>query len=137
MNAWVNKFQILFFFIFMVVCPPPASKTSVLDQPVMDDNLIRCKLNVSNLQFQDNKMDLLGSIMSKMEKPPTTSTQAQRDAKKKQMEEVKKMKEREKDMLLEFRKKVGEWFISFWGNFFSNHLLFQLYNSHRYQGEEK
>ena len=51
-------------------------------------------------------MDLLGSIMDKMEKPPTTTTQAQRDAKKKQMEEAKKMKEREKDMLMKFRQQV-------------------------------
>ena len=58
------------------------------------------------LFFSGHKMDLLGSIMSKMEKPPTTTTQAQRDAKKKQMEEVKKMKEREKDMLLKFRQQV-------------------------------
>ena len=41
-----------------------------------------------------------------MEKPPTTSTQAQRDAKKKQIEEAKKMKEREKDMLIKFRQQV-------------------------------
>ncbi|XP_043238297.1 sperm-associated antigen 7 homolog [Amphibalanus amphitrite] len=53
-------------------------------------------------------MDLLGSIMSKMEKPPTTTTQAQRDAKKKHLEEAKKMKEREKDMLLKFRQQAEE-----------------------------
>ncbi|XP_037085839.1 sperm-associated antigen 7 homolog [Pollicipes pollicipes] len=51
-------------------------------------------------------MDLLGSIMSKMEKPPVTTTQAQREAKKKQIEEAKKLKEKEKEMLLKFRKEA-------------------------------
>jgi len=53
-------------------------------------------------------MDLLGSIMSKMERPPTTTTQAQRDAKKRQVEAAKKMREREKEMILKFRKQYEE-----------------------------
>ncbi|XP_037085615.1 sperm-associated antigen 7 homolog [Pollicipes pollicipes] len=51
-------------------------------------------------------MDLLGSIMSKMEKPPVTTTQAQREAKKKQIEEAKKTERKRKGMLLKFRKEA-------------------------------
>lgn len=52
-------------------------------------------------------MDLLGSIMSKMERPPVTTTQAQRDAKKKQVEAAKKQKEKEKEMIRKFRLEVS------------------------------
>jgi len=54
-----------------------------------------------------SKMDLLGSIMDKMEKPPApTTVSKERQAAKKQQEVLKKLQEAEKEKLRKFREDI-------------------------------